>query len=67
MTLVYLVMIVNQQVYTYAFGNCKEYLAEMNDYKSGVGEDADLWAYYNQYMEIDAREYSQQAILEHRY
>lgn len=50
-----------------AFNNCEQYLAEMKDYKSGVGEDADLVAYYNQYMEIDAREYSRQAILEHGY
>ena len=47
------------------FMYCQEYLREMNDYKHGSDDPEEFMEYYGQYMEKQARAYSESAVLEY--
>ena len=47
------------------FMYCQEYLREMNDYKHGSDDPEEFMEYYGQYMEKQARAYSESAVFEY--
>ena len=47
------------------FVYCREYLQEMNDYKHGSDGPEEFMEYYGQYMERQARAYSESAVFEY--